>query len=292
MRTLQVPRCVPSPGTVAYSRWRGAAMNSSAWLPVSKTHHCREDHSRRLVRFREKWEMPGAEADDARIDPSGGLALQGGCKQTILVGNAIPGRPRMPGGVCDAIEKCAGSNGLLRGGEDRSLSRRQVMRQKLQYCLRRKVEKPAGVYREAACDSTRATVPLSISRRLADVRRARRDVDECRNRLVSSGLRDDRASIVMADEHDRMCLMIERPRHGVDIVRECSQRILHRHDPQALGLEQCNDLAPVCRVGPGAMGNDDRRSSEVTRHGVRIRVTSAPTSRRRLSLAVPAQPVR
>jgi hypothetical protein len=110
------------------------------------------------------------------------------------------------------------------------------MRQKLQYCVRRKVEKPAGVYREAACDSTRATVPLSISGRLADVRRARRDIDECRNRLVSSGLRDNRASIVMADEHDRMCLMIECPRHGVDIIRERSQRILHRHDAQAFGL--------------------------------------------------------
>ena len=83
-------------------------------------------------------------ADDARIDPLG-LALQGGRKQTILVGNAIPGRPRMPGGICDAIEKCAGPNGLLRGGEDRGLGRRQVMRQKLQYCVRRKVEKPAGV---------------------------------------------------------------------------------------------------------------------------------------------------
>ena len=143
----------------------------------------------------------------------------------------------MPGGVCDAIEKCAGSNGLLRGGEDRSLSRRQVMRQKLQYCVRRQVEKPAGVYGEAACDSTRATVSLTISGRLADVRRARRDIDECRNRLVSSGLRDNRASIIVADEHDWMCLMIERPRHSVDIVRECSQRILHRHDAQAFGQE-------------------------------------------------------
>src|SRR5687767_623088 len=127
-------------------------MNSSAGLPAAKTLHCREDHSCRLVRFREKWEMAGAEADDARIDPSGGLALQGGCKQTIPVGNAIPGRPRLPGGVCDAIEKCAGSNGFLRGGEDRSLGRRQVMRQKLQYCVRRKVEKPGSVYSEAACD--------------------------------------------------------------------------------------------------------------------------------------------
>ena len=98
-------------------------MNSSAWLPAAKTLHCREDHSRRLVRFRQKWEMAGAEADDARIDPLGGLALQGRRKQTILVGNAIPGRPRTPCGVGDAIEKGAGSNGLLRSGEDRSLAR-------------------------------------------------------------------------------------------------------------------------------------------------------------------------
>ena len=90
--------------------------------------------------------MAGAEADDARIDPLGGLALQGRRKQTILVGNAIPAGPRIPGGICDAIEKCAGPNGLLRCSEDRSLGRRQVMRQKLQYCVRRKVEKPAGVY--------------------------------------------------------------------------------------------------------------------------------------------------
>jgi hypothetical protein len=180
--------------------------------------------------------MAGAEADDARIDPLGGLALQSRRKQTILVGNAIPAGLRSPGGICDAIEKCAGPNGLLRGSEDRSLGRRQVMRQKLQYCVRRKVEKPSSVYSEAACDSARSAVPLCISRRLANVRRACCDVDEGRNRLVSSGLRNDRASIVMADEHDRMCLMIERPRYGVDIVRECGQRTLHCDDRQALGL--------------------------------------------------------
>jgi hypothetical protein len=143
----------------------------------------------------------------------------------------------MPGGVCDAIKKCAGSNGLLRGGEDCGLGRRQVMRQKLQYCGWRKVEKPGGVYSEAACDSARTAIPLCISRRLANVRRARCDVNEGRNRLVSSGLRDNRASIVVADEHDWMWLMIKRPRHSVDIVRECRQRILHRDDAQAFGQE-------------------------------------------------------
>jgi hypothetical protein len=50
-------------------------MNSSARLPAANTLHSREDYSCRLVRFREKWEMAGAEADDARIDPLGGLAL-------------------------------------------------------------------------------------------------------------------------------------------------------------------------------------------------------------------------
>src|SRR5262245_60833204 len=105
-------------------------MNSSAWLPAANGFHCREDHCRCLLRLRQKWEMPVAKADDARIDSSGGLALQGGCKQTILVGNAIPRRPRMPGGVSDAIEERAGTNGLLRGGDDGSLGRRQVVRQK------------------------------------------------------------------------------------------------------------------------------------------------------------------
>jgi hypothetical protein len=72
--------------------------------------------------------------------------------------------------------------------------------------------------------------PLRIGRRFADVRRARCDVDEGHNLLVLSGLRNDRASRVMADEDDRMCLMVERPRHGVDIVRECGQRTLHCDD--------------------------------------------------------------
>src|SRR5262245_17126368 len=123
-------------------------MKSSAWLPAPNILHSREDHRRRLVRSREKWEMAGAKADNARTDPSGRLALQSGCKQTILIRNAVPGRLRMPGGVRDAIEKCAGPNGLLRGGEDRSLGRRQIMREKLQYRARRKVEKSAGIHGE------------------------------------------------------------------------------------------------------------------------------------------------
>ena len=105
--------------------------------------------------------MAGAEANDARIDPLGGLALQGRRKQTILVGNAIPAGPRVPGGLCDAIEKCAGPNGLLRCSEDRSLGRRQVMRQKVQYCVRRKVEKPGGVYSEAACTARAPRSPCA-----------------------------------------------------------------------------------------------------------------------------------
>ena len=44
---------------------------------------------------------------------------------------------------------------------------------------------------------------LYISRRLADVGRARGDVDERGNIRVISGLRNDSPSIAMADEHDR-----------------------------------------------------------------------------------------
>jgi hypothetical protein len=79
--------------------------------------------------------------------------------------------------------------------------------------------------------------PLRIGRRFADVRRARCDVDERHNLLVLSGLRNDRASVVVADKDDRMWLMVERPRYSIDVVREPGQRILHCDDAQALGLQ-------------------------------------------------------
>ena len=110
----------------------------------------------------------------------------------------------MPRGFGDTIEKCADPNGLLRSGEDRGLRCRQVVRQKLEYCVRRKVEKPTGVYCESVCGSRRRMAPLRIGRRFADVRRARCDVDERYNLRVLSGLRNDRDSVVVADKDDRM----------------------------------------------------------------------------------------
>ena len=56
----------------------------------------------------------------------------------------------MPRGFCHSIEKCAGPNGWLRGGEDPGLRCRQVVREKLQHGVRRKVEKPTGVYFESS----------------------------------------------------------------------------------------------------------------------------------------------
>lgn len=58
---------------------------------------------------------------------------------------------------------------------------------------------------------------LQIRRGLADVRCARRDVDKPRNLLVLSGLRNDRATVVVADEDHGIRLMVERPHDGVDI---------------------------------------------------------------------------
>ena len=116
----------------------------------------------------------------------GDLPLQDGSEHAIVVGNPVPGRLGMPRGFGDSIEKCAGPNGLLRSGEDHGLRCRQVVRQELQHCVRREVEKPAGVdCRICWMTGRRRMVPLRISRRLADVRRERCDVDERRNPLVT-----------------------------------------------------------------------------------------------------------
>jgi hypothetical protein len=61
-------------------------------------------------------------------------------------------------------------------------------------------------------------VLLHVSRRLADVGRARSDVDQRRNLLVVSGLRNDRTSIIVAHEHHRIRLLVEGPRGGIHIV--------------------------------------------------------------------------
>jgi hypothetical protein len=104
--------------------------------------HGRLDHRRRLLGSGEKREVASAERDDACINPPGHLPLQDGREHAIFVGNTVPGRLGMPRGFGDTIEKCADPNGLLRSGEDRGLRCRQVVRQKLEYCVRRKVENP------------------------------------------------------------------------------------------------------------------------------------------------------
>ena len=114
-----------------------------------------------------------------------------------------------PRGFCDAIEKCAGPNGWLRGGEDPDLGCRQVVREKLQHSVRRTGRETRRRLLRIYCDRRRRTVSLHISRRLADVGRARGDVDERGNVRVISGLRNDRPSITMADEHDRTWLTLD-----------------------------------------------------------------------------------
>ena len=71
----------------------------------------------------------------------------------------------------------------------------------------------------------------------------------------------------MADEHDRTWLTLDRACHGIDIVRECAQGILHGDDAQALDMQQRNHFAPARRVGPSAVDDHHCRSLAVTRHG-------------------------
>ena len=125
--------------------------------------------------------MAGAQDTDARMDPAGDLALQGGRDHAVVIGDGVPGRLGTPGGVCHAIEKCAGSDGLLRGGKDQALRCWQVVREEFQHSIRREVEKPTGVYFESAMNGSEEWSLLQISCRLADIRRPRRDVDERSN---------------------------------------------------------------------------------------------------------------
>jgi hypothetical protein len=83
----------------------------------------------------------------------------------------------MPRGLGDSIEQSAGSNGWLRGSEDQAFRCWQVVGEELQHSIRREVEIPTGVHFESSDERRRKMVFLHISRRLADIRRARCYVD-------------------------------------------------------------------------------------------------------------------
>ena len=104
--------------------------------------------------------MARAQDKDARIDPAGDVSLQGGRHHAVFIGNGVPGRLGTPRGVCHAIEKGAGSNGLLRGREDQALRGWQVMREEFQHSIRREVEKSTSVHFESADERQRRMVLL------------------------------------------------------------------------------------------------------------------------------------
>jgi len=84
---------------------------------------------------------------------------------------------------------------------------------------------------------------------------------------VISGLRNDRPSISMADEHDWTWLTLNYAYHGIDIVPKCAQGILHGDDAQTLDMQQRNHFAPARPVNPSAVDDHHCGSLAVTRRG-------------------------
>ena len=207
--------------------------------------------------------MTSAQELDERADPDGNCALEDRRDDAVLFGHGVPRGLATPRGVCDSIEKRAGTNRRLRSGNDPDLWLRQVVREKLPRNSQRQEEQPAGVHCESADNRRRRAQCLHVRGRLADVGRAPGYVDERGNIGMSSGLCDDSPSIAMADEDDWTRVTLESPCHSIDIVPECAQRVRDGDDPQALDMQQRNCFAPARPVSPRAVDNHHRWSLAV-----------------------------
>jgi hypothetical protein len=80
----------------------------------------------------------------------------------------------------------------------------------------------------------------------------------------------------MADEHNRTWPKVDRTCHGIDIVRECAEGIVHCHDAQRVGLQECNHFAPARRICPGAVDDHYGRGVVTRQVCARIRLTFSP----------------
>ena len=106
----------------------------------------------------------------------------------------------MPRRVRHAIEKRAGANGLLRGGEDQTLRCWEVMCEEFQHGIRREVEKTTSVHYECTDERQRRMV-LQHQPSTRRCRCPRCNVDQPDKARVTPGLGDDGASVTVADEY-------------------------------------------------------------------------------------------
>src|SRR5215471_16459834 len=227
--------------------YRRGAVGSIDWLGVSGF----ANHVEHEVRLGKHWHVAAVALKGGCVHTLGEETLQIGMNGSVLFGDDVPARLRLPGSSPDFRLEQIGFRCALGCPNELLLLLRKVAAEIL--CgFRTQPDTSVDDFYVGKNVGLREVGLLRL-RRFIDVRCERGDVNQPDNTIVSSGAGDNTSAVRVADEDNRTADSAYRFfRHG-NVLRRCVKAVLGRNTFIPLRLKGNHQFTEAGAIGPEPM---------------------------------------
>ena len=194
--------------------------------------------------------------DGGSVHALGEEAFQVRVDGLVEAGNRVPGRFGMPGRGGGAVGEQGFGDRLLDGEQFHRLVVGHVAGEVFEEGVLLQADETIVLLGASAHGHGRV-LGRQRDEVLARVRCPGCNVNQRADVRIDPGFTDHGAGVGVADQHGWAVLLIEHALGGGNVVGDRGQRVLHRRDVQADGLQPGDHVRPTRAIGPGTVHQHD-----------------------------------